>query len=140
MSSASRIRVCATLTFFVATLAVAQAREQWKMLWFGSVALGPNQRIIAIEIGLTDGRFVTVHIPDDWGIHVDGPIGDCNLAGHCGHGASALNSIHELDRFVTIAVYDPADFKITVTIHTTTDFEHSTKRTLSPSQFLLRNL
>ena len=139
MSIASRVIACAAVTLFV-TLAVAHAREQRKTLSFGSVPLGPNERIVMIEIVLTNGRFVTVHIPNDWEVHVEGPIGDCKLAGHCGHGGSALNSIHELDRFATLAVSDPADFRITVTIHTTTNFEHSTKRTLSSSQLLLRNV
>jgi hypothetical protein len=139
MSIASRVSVCAALTLSV-TLAATYAREQQKTLSFGSVSLGPNERIVMIEITLTNGRFVTVHIPNDWEVHVEGPIGDCSLAGHCGHGGSALNSIHELDRFATVAISDPADFRITVTIHTTTDFEHSTKRTLSPSQLLLRNV
>jgi hypothetical protein len=125
---------------FVATLASVQARQQQKMLSFRSVRLDPKERIVAIEIDLTDARFVSVHIPDDWGIRVEGPIGDCKLSGQSGHGASGLKSIRELDRFVTIAVYDPANFHITVRIYTSTDFEHSIKRTLLPSQFLLRNV
>src|SRR5206468_1071342 len=121
MNVASRVSVCAAVTLAL-TIAAAQAREQQKTLFFGSVPLGPNERIVMIEIALTNGRFVTVHIPNDWEVHVEGPIGDCRLAGHCGHGGSALNSIHELDRFATLAVSDPAEFRITVTIHTTTDF------------------
>src|SRR5437660_12598805 len=95
----ARASFSAMLVFFAAGLSVAHAREQQKTLSFGSVALAPKERIVMIEISLTNGRFVTVHIPSDWEIHVEGPIGDCKLAGHCGHGASALNSIHELDRF-----------------------------------------
>ena len=140
MSTASRTSVCAVVAFFVVTLSAAHAREQQKTVSFTSVPLGPNERIVMIEIGLRNGRFVTVHIPNDWEVHVEGPIGDCRLAGHCGHGGSALNSIHDLDRFVTIAVSDPTEFRITATIHTTTDFEHSHKRTLLPSQMLLRNV
>ena len=139
MSIASRVSVCAALILSV-TVASAHAREQRKTLSFSSVPLGPNERIVMVEIALRNGRFVTVHIPNDWEIHIENPIGDCRLAGHCGHGGSALNTIHELDRFATVAISDPADFRITVSIHTTTDFEHSTKRTLSRSQLLLRNV
>jgi len=139
MSITPRVSVLA-VTFLVASLAAAHAREQQWTLSFGSVALAPNERIVAIEISLTDGRFVTVHIPNDWGIHVEGPIGDCRLAAQCGHSGSALRSIHELDRLVTLATDDPSSFRITAIISVTTDFVHSTKRTLPRSQLLLRKV
>jgi hypothetical protein len=140
MSITSRVGVLAAVAVFVASLAAAHAREHQQTLSFRSVALAPNERIVAIEISLTDGRFVTVHIPNDWGIHVEGPIGDCRLAGQCGHSSSALRSIHELDRFATLATDDPSSFRITATISVTTDFVHSTKRTLPRSQLLLRKV
>jgi hypothetical protein len=140
MTATSRMSVVAAVTFFVASLAAAHSGEQQRTLSFGSIALAPNEHIVAIEINLTDGRFVTVHIPNDWGVHVEGPIGDCRLAAECGHSGSALRSIHELDRFVTLVTDDPSSFRITATISVTTDFVHSTKRTLPRSQLLLRNV
>jgi len=140
MSTAPCLRVLVAAAFLVASASVIQAREHQRVLSFGSVALGPKERIVAIEIKLTNARFVTVHIPNDWGVHVEGPIGACKLTASCGHGGSALTSIHELDRFVTLATDDPSDFSVTASVHVTTDFEHSTKRDLSRSQLLLRNV
>jgi hypothetical protein len=140
MRVAPRLNVFAAITFLVASAPVLHAREQQRVLSFGLVPLAPKERIVAIEISLTNARFVTVHIPNDWGVHVEGPIGNGRLTAQCGHGASALNSIDELDSFVTLAIHDPSSFRISASIHVTKDFEHTTKRTLSRSQLLLRNV
>jgi hypothetical protein len=135
-----RLSILPVITLLIASSAVVHARDQQRVLSFTSVALAPKERIVAIEISLTSARFLTVRIPNDWGLHVEGPLGDCRLSAQCGHGASALSSIHELDRFVTLAIREPSSFRISASIHVTTDFEHSAKRLLSRSQLLLRNI
>jgi hypothetical protein len=119
----------------------AASKEQRFVLLFGSLHLQPNERIVAIEITLTAARFAAINpIPNDWSVSIEGPIGQCTLKATCQHGGSALSRIQDLDSAITVAIWDRSSFTISATVHTSTDFEHSTEHKLTRSQLILRDV
>lgn len=81
---------------------------------FPDISLSEGERIEAIEVVITCGRFASIrHIPDDWSVEVVSPVSEVStLKAEAGHGSSALWSSHALKDFITISNCSSSCFSI----------------------------
>ena|SRR5438045_2026081 len=80
MRNTPRVSALAATGLLLASAFIADAAgEQQRTLSFSAVPLSPSQGIVAIELTITCGRLATIHILNDWGVHVECPVGDCRL-------------------------------------------------------------
>ena len=110
-----------------ATAAPPRART----LSFRNLSLKPGEHIAAIQIDITGASFEKVTVPYDWGLNVSPPVAEACTLKAGGQHSSAFLSPNQLQKFVTIKLYEPGDvrpFSITASIvaiwYDSSDKEH----------------
>ena len=122
---ASRLTSILTLCALIGCSLAQGAEVAFVAVHFPKVELrrDDGERITGFVVNASCASFDRLErIPDDWSVVISSPVSAVShCTGDCGHGASALLSLSDLDGVVSVRVApeDQKCFEVTATVQTT---------------------